>query len=288
MHTPPDLDCAVSISPTRRWLHRYSKEFHKAAALCALLNWALLPIRASAAEEWPLVTNPPLTGTYYSLTLFQPPFPFNPFPELPVYALTNSVYVYDDRTVDYVALRAQLAANEMSQFSLGGGGAQTMSVPLPPGCCDGGGGGGGGVSNPPPYSVPGLKVTIPVVTNTDLYVTIFEHNPALPYDIYQKLDLNLPIWSLSATGVVSQTNFYIANTFTNQVYFAAGLAADLDADGIKDGEEALIWKTNPLLADTDGDGLSDGYELFVSFTDPFTPGPVPTLSGRMISKCPVP
>ena len=28
----------------------------------------------------------PLFGTYYSLTLLQPPFPFNPFPELPVYS----------------------------------------------------------------------------------------------------------------------------------------------------------------------------------------------------------
>ncbi len=230
----------------------------------------------------------PLTGTFRSMTLMQPPFPFNPFPELPVYSMGNGTFVYDDRTVDYVALRAELAASQMSMSSFGGGGVQTLSAPSPPFPGGGGGGSGGGITSSPPYSVSGLKVTIPVVTNTDLFVTIFEHNPAMPYDIYQKLDLNFTNWSLSATGVVSQTNYFIANTFTNQAYFIVGLAADLDADGIKDGEEALVWKTNPLLADTDGDGLSDGYELLVSFTDPFSAGPVPTLSSHPITRCPLP
>jgi hypothetical protein len=244
----------------------------------------LIGCHFTSAQTLTLVTNPPPTGTFYSLTLLQAPFPFNPFPELTVYATGTGAFVYDDSQVDYVALRVE---QNVTLFSGGGLQMMTLATPPPPGG-GGGSGGGGGITSAPPYSVAGLKVTIPVVTNTDLYVTIFEHNPALPYDIYKKLDLNLTNWTLSATGVVSQTNYYIPNNFTNQVYFAAGLAADLDGDGIKDGEEALVWKTDPFLADTDGDGLSDGYELFTSFTDPFSSGPVPTLHNRFISKCPLP
>lgn len=252
----------------------------------AVLFAALTLWHSTSAQTLTLVTNAPQTGTFYSLTLLQAPFPYNPFPELAVYSTGSGAYVYDDSQVDYVALRAEQNANA-SGFDAGG--AQMMSSQSPPFPGGGGGSGGsGGGTSAPPYSVAGLKVTIPVVTNADLYVTIFEHNPELPYDIYQKLNLNLTNWSLSATGVVAQTNYFIPNTFTNQVYFAAGLAADLDGDGIKDGEEALVWKTNPLLADTDGDGLADGYEMFTSFTDPFSSGPVPTLHNRSISKCPLP
>ena len=282
----------MKISPSFRSSSAHTHASNpKAARLfsAAVLLAALMACRPASAQTLTLVTNPPPRGTFYSLTLLQAPFPFNPFPELAVYATGTGAYVYDDSQVDYVALRTE-QNSLLSASSFGEGGAQMMSLqsPPPPGGGGGGSGGGGGITSAPPYSVAGLKVTIPVVTNTDLYVTIFEHNPALPYDIYQKLNLNLTNWSLSATGVVSQTNYLIPNTFTNEVYFAAGLAADLDGDGIKDGEEALVWKTNPLLADTDGDGLSDGYELFTSFTDPFSSGPVPTLHNRSISKCPLP
>jgi len=43
--------------------------------------------------------------------------------------------------------------------------------------------------------------------------------------------------------------------------------ADTDQDGVNDGEEHLVYDSNPLVADTDGDSLTDGEE--VSFgTDP--------------------
>jgi hypothetical protein len=37
--------------------------------------------------------------------------------------------------------------------------------------------------------------------------------------------------------------------------------ADTDSDGLKDGEEVRIHKTNPTVADTDQDGLLDGLEI---------------------------
>ena len=36
--------------------------------------------------------------------------------------------------------------------------------------------------------------------------------------------------------------------------------ADTDGDGLTDGEEVLVWGTNPLNRDTDGDTLPDGDE----------------------------
>lgn len=44
--------------------------------------------------------------------------------------------------------------------------------------------------------------------------------------------------------------------------------ADTDGDGLKDGEEVNIYKTNPLSVDTDGDGLSDYDEVKKYNTDP--------------------
>jgi len=36
---------------------------------------------------------------------------------------------------------------------------------------------------------------------------------------------------------------------------------DTDNDGLIDGDEVIIWKTNPLNPDTDGDGYLDGLEV---------------------------
>lgn len=52
-----------------------------------------------------MVTGPTLerpSGTYWTLQNNWPPLPFDPFPELPVYALdsTNRIFILDDRSVD--------------------------------------------------------------------------------------------------------------------------------------------------------------------------------------------
>jgi hypothetical protein len=257
---------------------------NRIALLGLTLATGLLPDCASAQQ-------PPAVGAFYSMQLTNlPPYPFNPYPELQLYQIGQNRFAYDDRSVDYSTSGTWAAQS----FAGGGGQMLTSSEPPPSPCpecepctnCP-----PAGFTNPPPYSVPGLKVTIPVITNDVVYLSIFEHDPALPYDIYFKSDLNQANWAWAASGIVAQTNFFLASfsmTYTNQAFFVAGSAADLDADGIKDGEEAWVWRTNPFVADTDNDGLSDGYELFVSFTDPFSAGPVPTLGNRSISKCPVP
>ncbi|MBI5474344.1 MAG: OmpA family protein [Ignavibacteriae bacterium] len=46
---------------------------------------------------------------------------------------------------------------------------------------------------------------------------------------------------------------------------------DTDGDGLKDGEEVNVTKTNPKNADTDEDGLKDGAEVQTYKTDPMKP-----------------
>ena len=43
---------------------------------------------------------------------------------------------------------------------------------------------------------------------------------------------------------------------------------DTDVDGVADGDEIILYSTEPTLFDTDGDGVSDGEELFGISTDP--------------------
>ncbi len=45
---------------------------------------------------------------------------------------------------------------------------------------------------------------------------------------------------------------------------------DTDGDGLTDGQEVLVYHTNPLVADTDGDGIPDGLEVSLG-TDPLDP-----------------
>lgn len=60
---------------------------------------------------------------------------------------------------------------------------------------------------------------------------------------------------------------------TNLEEFELGtdpLVGDSDKDGLSDGVEVLVHKTNPLLEDTDGDGLLDDSEFKLEF-DPLLP-----------------
>lgn len=43
---------------------------------------------------------------------------------------------------------------------------------------------------------------------------------------------------------------------------------DTDGDGLSDGLEVNVYKTNPLIADTDNDGISDGLEINIYHTNP--------------------
>lgn len=46
---------------------------------------------------------------------------------------------------------------------------------------------------------------------------------------------------------------------------------DTDKDGLGDGDEVLVWRSNPLKPDTDGDGYDDGAEVKNGYS-PIGPG----------------
>src|SRR6266496_939410 len=54
----------------------------------------------------------PRPPVYYSAQRNQPPLPFDPFPDLPVFDLGNGGLMYDDRDVDYDQLNAETLAGQ--------------------------------------------------------------------------------------------------------------------------------------------------------------------------------
>jgi hypothetical protein len=63
------------------------------------------PRTKKVAVNEPSESKGPRVPSYHSAQRNVPPLPFNPFPELQVYDLGDSKFVYDDRDVDYVSLR---------------------------------------------------------------------------------------------------------------------------------------------------------------------------------------
>jgi hypothetical protein len=120
-------------------------------------------------------------------------------------------------------------------------------------------------SNSPPYSVPGLKLTIPVLTNGYIYTTVFEHDFSLAYDVYYKTNLNLTNLTIIAAAPAGETNYWITNSFSTDVFLRAISGLDSDGDGMTDGWE-WIHSLNPYSAtdagqDADGDGLTNLQEF---------------------------
>ncbi len=71
----------------------------------------------------------PVSGTFYSSQRqWMPPWPYDPWPELPLYDLGGGYYLVDDREVDYDAL-AQL--NRLLTLEGGEGGAQMQAAGTP-------------------------------------------------------------------------------------------------------------------------------------------------------------
>lgn len=64
---------------------------------------------------------------------------------------------------------------------------------------------------------------------------------------------------LDGDGLANITEFQLGTSVNNP---------DTDGDGIKDGLEVNVYRTNPLLPDTDEDGLNDGLEVNTHRTNP--------------------
>lgn len=180
-----------------------------------------------------------MLGTYHSLTLKQPPFPFNPFPELPVTQIKPGVYVYDDRSVDYLALRAELAAV-----------AEFKTLALAP---QEEGSGGGGMMLMMSAGETNLGLTIPVIQGNLVYLSIVNANTNEPYDMF-------------STKTVGTTNAwdYLGRLPSGTTNFSVGLVNPTAA------AQSVTFNTANTY-DSDGDSLSDALENLVTQTDPNTP-----------------
>ena len=79
-------------------------------------------------------------------------------------------------------------------------------------------------------------------------------------------------WSLLATNLSTAGTNTLTwldpgatnSDFTNRFYAAGNADIDSDGDGIVDGREVLMYRTDPNSIDSDGDGLVDGYSGVVT------------------------
>lgn len=97
------------------------------------------------------------------------------------------------------------------------------SFPWPPSS-----GGGGPNTNPPPelsfnppYTVPGLKVTIPTTSSTNFHFSLLEADPNGKYAIFYSSTINSSDWSNVLEGVTGQTNFILPIPTDESGYFRA-------------------------------------------------------------------
>jgi len=150
---------------------------------------------------------------FWSLQLTNyPPFPVNPFPELPVYALGNDNYLYDDSQVDYVQLQQEAELLAAAEQALGiSAGAESS--------------GGGGTCGLLMSSCGGYLLP-PVYQVTNVLLTLANTGTNEVYDLFTVSNLNLTDWTWLARGTNGQTNFVINNPPELESYYIAGCTND--------------------------------------------------------------
>jgi hypothetical protein len=162
-----------------------------AAAIVATITFGGTSAQGQEAKAWEI----PRGGTYYSaqscdpaLRPTRPPLPFNPFPELPVYAIGEKTFIYDDSTVDYGALRKQA----LEQYAeLGSVAGETRREA------------GDGESGQMNALLGGLRLEIER-TDLDGKRVSFNSEPGIIYHLEQSS--NLVDWSVLQTLVAGDTN----------------------------------------------------------------------------------
>ena len=170
-------------------------------------------------------------GTYWTLKDGGAPLPFDPYPDLPVYAIsTNGTFLIDDRSVDYPALEAQEQAEAEAE----------------------------GLTNPPisisPINTNGLWLEVPPDSLADTnHFKVILHNAiqGQSYDFLTTTSLNPPIsWATEIT-----TNNPAGNSI--EVEFAMSGRTNLFVWARVTESYSFYINTPPLSQDVyDGDSVT--------------------------------
>ena len=99
----------LAVSPAQIWFSQHRAYTNNPATVEIVTGLFAEPQPELSVPEMVQNSRP---GTYWTLKGAPAPLPFDPFPDLPVYAIsTNDIYLIDDRSVDYATLD-ELAALE--------------------------------------------------------------------------------------------------------------------------------------------------------------------------------
>jgi hypothetical protein len=242
-------------------------------------------------ENLQIVKSPPQSGTFWSLQLTNlPPYPANPFPELPVYSFGDA-FIFDDWDVDWVAIKEQgFPLFGFADTGSKSGGIQMMADGPP---APGGGGGGTNEGWPtnsfPPaydYSTNDLWLEITGKTNDAGYFVV--HTPDTnAFDLFTTTNLspnvsglNLTNWLWLLRSAAPATNIIITNLWATEGWFILGTMQNSDSDGLTDAFEKLVTHTLPNNSDSDGDGVDD-YEEWLIGRNPLGSGANPDTNGTV-------
>ena len=208
-----------------------------------------------AAER--LLSNPippmPPVASWYSLQRpTAPPLPFNPFPDLPVFAVEPGRFAFDDRSINYVELQSRIEAERVIMDS----------VTAPP------------IANPVPLDDPGevfrAKLERPDRDGprTKLRMTFLGQDylpdPLGWWDVYFTPDFcpgddpNTPnviekeyTWQLYWSGSPGQSEFEVPTPLSETGFWLVAWGTDTDSDGLSDGFEELTVNTGRLKVDSE-------------------------------------
>src|ERR1041385_815458 len=214
-----------------------------ALGLTVVLGWSAT-LRAQSPQDYPAASGPPPdSGNFFSLALTNyPSLPYDPFPDLPYYALGDGIFIYDDRTVDYVQIRqeAQLQSSLLSAMQLDSDSPD------------------GGLPAAYDYSADTIWLEITSVTNGTANFTIHTPDTNGIYGLFMTTNLspnvaglNLTNWMWVMTTQPGQINLALTNIPCCEAYFRLLPPDwDSDADGLPDWWE---WMHFGNLNQTAGD-----------------------------------